>query len=77
MIQCGSLLLVPAYVDSISSKDIDSAESSLHLMRKEDPYLLEVWVQEDHLNGKGSHSRSKVGIIDLFPRRYIETSNIS
>ena len=21
-------------------------------MRKEDPYLLEVWVQEDHLNGE-------------------------
>ena len=29
MIQCGSLPLVPEYVDSISSKDIDSAESSL------------------------------------------------
>ena len=29
MIQCGSLPLVPAYVDSISYKDIDSAESSL------------------------------------------------
>ena len=27
--------------------------------------------------GKGSHSRSKVGIFDLFPRRYIETSYIS
>ena len=56
MVQCGSLLLVPEYVDSISSKDIDSAESSLkaflHLMRKEDSYLLEVWVQEDHLNGE-------------------------
>ena len=29
MIQCGSLPLVAEYVDSISSKDIDSAESSL------------------------------------------------
>ena len=29
VIQCGSLPLVPEYVDSISSKDIDSAESSL------------------------------------------------
>ena len=29
VIQCGSLSLVPEYVDSISSKDIDSAESSL------------------------------------------------
>ena len=29
MIQCGSLPLVPEYVDSISSKDIDSVESSL------------------------------------------------
>ena len=29
MIQCGSLPLVPEYLDSISSKDIDSAESSL------------------------------------------------
>ena len=29
MIQCGSLPLVPEYVDSISSKDIHSAESSL------------------------------------------------
>ena len=29
MIQCGSLPLVPEYVDSISSKDIDSAEFSL------------------------------------------------
>ena len=26
--------------------------------------------------GKGSHSRSKVGIFDLFPTRYIETSDI-
>ena len=29
MIQCGSLPLVPEYVDSIFSKDIDSAESSI------------------------------------------------
>ena len=29
MIQCGSLPLVAEYVDSISSKDIDSVESSL------------------------------------------------
>ena len=29
VIQCGSLPLVPEYIDSISSKDIDSAESSL------------------------------------------------
>ncbi len=29
VIQCGSLPLVPEYVDSISSKDIHSAESSL------------------------------------------------
>ena len=29
VIQCGSLPLVPEYVDSISSKDIDSAKSSL------------------------------------------------
>ena len=29
MILCGSLPLVPEYVDSISSKDIDLAESSL------------------------------------------------
>ena len=29
MIQCGSLPLVPEYVDSISSKDIDLVESSL------------------------------------------------
>ena len=29
VIQCGSLPLVPEYVDSISSKDIDLAESSL------------------------------------------------
>ena len=29
MIPCGSLPLVPEYVDSISSKDIDSAEFSL------------------------------------------------
>ena len=29
VIQCGSLPLVPEYVDSISSKDIDSEESSL------------------------------------------------
>ena len=29
VIQCGSLPLVPEYVDSVYSKDIDSAESSL------------------------------------------------
>ena len=56
VIQCDSLPLFPKYVDSISSKDIDSADpplnTFLHLMRKEDPYLLEVWVQEDHLNGE-------------------------
>ena len=56
MIQRGSLPLVPEYVDSISSKDIDSAESFLEGISSSDEerrsYLLEVWVQEDHLNGE-------------------------
>ena len=36
MIQCGSLPIVPEYVDSISSKDIDSAESSLQCISSSD-----------------------------------------
>ncbi len=53
MIPCGSLPLVLEYVDSISSRDIDSAESSLEgISSSDDPYLLEVWVQEVSLNGE-------------------------
>ena len=82
VIQCGSLPLVPEYVDSISSKDIDSAESSLEGISSSDEerrsffywrcgYRKIIWM------GNGSHSWSKFGIFDLFPRRCIETSYIS
>ena len=36
VIQCGSLPLVPEYVDSVSSKDIDSVESSLEAISSSD-----------------------------------------
>ena len=82
VIQCGSLPLVPEYVNSIYSKDIDSAESSLEGISSSDEekniliywrcvYRKIIWM------GNGSHSRSKVEIFDLFPWRCIETSCIS
>ena len=78
MIQCGSLPLIPEYVDSISSKDIDSAESSLEGISSSDEERRSLFTGGVGIGmGNGSHSRSKVGIFDLFPRRCIETSYIS
>ena len=71
MIQCGSLPLVPEYVDSISSKDIDSAETSLESISSSDEerrslFTGGVGTGRSSEWGTGPHSRSKVGIFDLF-----------
>ena len=45
-------LHLPKYLPKILTWQNPPLKAFLYLMRKEDPYLLEVWVLEDHLNGE-------------------------
>ena len=64
MILCGSLPLVPEYVDSISSKDIDSAESSLEGISSSDEERRSLFT-----GGVGTGSSSEWGTGHIADRR--------
>ena len=56
------------YLPKILTRQNLPMKAFLHLMRKEDPYLLEVCLQEDHLNGgKGLIADRRLGYLIFFP----------